>query len=72
MTLRHVRSVQETGGTTMTTTKQTYGAVIDHLTYCCYRYNRQISPEVSPERWGLLFSNWEAMEARYQSEQSSK
>jgi hypothetical protein len=49
----------------MTTTER---IVIDHLTYASYRWQRINSPEVSPERWGLIFRDWRALEARYQAE----
>ncbi len=51
----------------MTDTK-TFADVIDHLAYCSYRFNRLHSPEISPERWGMLFANWAAMEAKFQAE----
>lgn len=42
--------------------------MIDELIYRSYCWNRCISPEVSPERWGILFANWQAMEERYQAD----
>lgn len=42
--------------------------IIDHLTYCSYRHNRNISPNVTPEQWKSIFFNVDEMEARYQRE----
>jgi len=42
--------------------------VIDELTYRSYRFNRDSSPDVTPEKWGLVFGNVPEMEARYQRE----
>ena len=42
--------------------------VIDHLTYCNYRHNRRLRPDIEPERWALIYPNAAAMEARYQAE----
>ena len=46
-----------------------YYEAADLLTYRCYRFNRAVSPSVEPERWGSIFSNWQALEARYQDEE---
>lgn len=42
--------------------------LIDELTYSCYRFNREESPNVTPEQWAAIFRNVRAMEARYQRE----
>ena len=42
--------------------------LVDELTYSSYRYNRQRSPGVTPKQWETIFSNVEAMEARFQNE----
>lgn len=44
--------------------------IIDNLTYSCYRYNRQRSPDVTPKQWSCIFNNVELMEAKYQNELS--
>lgn len=43
-------------------------AVLDELTYSSYRTQRLTAPHISPERWGLIFKDWKALEARYQGE----
>jgi hypothetical protein len=43
--------------------------LIDSLTYSSYRHNREISPEVTPERWRKVFGpSTDAMEQKYQGE----
>ena len=43
--------------------------LIDSLTYSSYRHNREISPEVTPERWQKVFGpSTDAMEQKYQGE----
>lgn len=42
--------------------------LMDYLTYCSYRHNRKISPEITPEQWGKLFGPTEAFELRFQKE----
>jgi hypothetical protein len=42
--------------------------VVDELVYRNYAANRRQSPHVSPARWGRIFDNVEALEARYQDE----
>lgn len=39
---------------------------IDDLTYRSYAHNRQLAPDISPERWAKVFPNVAAMEERYQ------
>ena len=62
----------------MTTIPTNHGAmtpeaIIDHLTYSSYAHNRDLSPDVSPERWAKLFGpSSAAMERRYQQEQCDK
>lgn len=46
----------------------TPGEIVDYLTYSCYRYNRKISPHITPEQWKKCFPNVDAMERRFQSE----
>ena len=41
---------------------------VEELSYRAYVYNRQHTPEITPERWGRLFPHWEGLEARYQRE----
>jgi hypothetical protein len=45
----------------MTTAK-----VIDELIYRSYSYNRQRSPEITPEQWGIIFAHVVEMEKRFQ------
>lgn len=39
--------------------------IVDELTYRSYAHNRRMFPHVAPERWAVIFSNAEALEARY-------
>ncbi len=45
-----------------------YPKLVDELTYTCYKYNRERSPDITPERWGRIFADVELLEQRYQSE----
>jgi hypothetical protein len=45
-------------------------AIIDELIYRNYRYNRLRSPDISPEKYRLVFANADAMEQRFQREAS--
>lgn len=40
----------------------------DFLTYCSYRAQRYEFPDVTPERWGLIYGDWKNLEARFQCE----
>ncbi len=54
-----------------TTNKEIHG-FIDELTYICYKYNRQRSPDISPERWGKIFANVNTLEHRYLNDKEAK
>ena len=56
----------------MTQTKTLQGA-IDNLAYAAYRHNRELSPNVKPERWSSVFDGYDvpALEARYQRQLAS-
>ena len=42
---------------------------VDELTYGSYRHNRRIAPDVTPERWEIIYGpKTAAMETRLQSE----
>ena len=41
----------------MEQTKITAGELIGELTYINYKYNRLRSPDISPERWKVVFGN---------------
>lgn len=43
-------------------------ALIDDLTYQSYKANRDRAPHVSVERWGMVYRDVDALEARYQRE----
>lgn len=46
--------------------------MIEHLTYCCYSYNRRISPEITPAQWERVFgSTTPAMEVKFQNEENA-
>lgn len=42
--------------------------IVNELIYRCYRFNREREPGVTPEQWGDIFDNVEALEARLQRE----
>jgi len=43
--------------------------LVSELDYQCYKYNRTISPDVSPDRWRAIFGNRvDNLEKRYQDE----
>lgn len=43
--------------------------VLDELTYISYAHNRNLSPDVSPERWAKVYGpSARLMEVRYQAE----
>ncbi len=42
--------------------------IIDFLIYASYRFNRNHSPEISPELWATVFINADKLEALYQKE----
>ena len=46
--------------------------VINDLIYVAYRYNREKTPDVEPERWSAVFFDYDvpALEERYQRERS--
>lgn len=43
-------------------------ALVDYLTYASYKANRLRSPEVTPERWALIYHTVGEMEERFQKE----
>lgn len=45
-----------------------YPNLIGEMTYISYKYNRERSPNITPEQWRCVFDNTEAMEERYQRE----
>ena len=49
-------------------TQQNLWDIVDALTYRNYVYNRQRSPDITPEQWGKIYKNVEALEAKYQKE----
>ncbi len=46
----------------------TSGSIVDELTYRSYAANRQLSPEITPERWTAVYPNALSLEERYQQE----
>lgn len=42
--------------------------LLSELTYRSYRAQRLNSPFVPPVSWAAIFPDWEALEAKYQSE----
>lgn len=46
------------------------GEVVNELVYASYKANRDRNPEVTPERWRLVYqdADVDALEARYQRE----
>lgn len=53
-----------------TTTTLTPSTIISDLTFANYRYNRQLSPHLTPAQWATCYpaDTVEAMERRYQAE----
>lgn len=43
-------------------------SIIDHLTYCSYRYNRLRSPEIPYKEWDCIFKNVESLENKFMKE----
>tara|TARA_R110000772_G_scaffold115621_4_gene220468 strand:- start:3710 stop:3889 length:180 start_codon:yes stop_codon:yes gene_type:complete len=39
----------------MNNTDKIIAEAIDHLTYSSYAHNRELSPEIAPIRWGLIY-----------------
>lgn len=63
----------------MQTARRTYSSqhyddgqkeIISDLVYINYAHNRDISPEISPERWSQIYGDTTNMEARYRKEKS--
>jgi hypothetical protein len=51
---------------------QTPDDIVSDLTFLNYAYNRDRSPEITPERWAKVYGpNTETMEMRYQREKAS-
>ena len=48
--------------------RTTYRQLVSEATYTCYRYNRNRSPDVTPEQWGRIFPNVELLEQQYREE----
>ena len=42
--------------------------LIDELSYSCYKYNREQSPDITPEQWATTLPNVGEMEKRFQEE----
>ena len=42
--------------------------LIYELSYQSYKFNRDTSPMVSLEQWGLIYQDIETLEARYQTD----
>jgi len=47
-------------------------ALVAEFIYQSYRFQRENSPSISPERWSLLFSGQSDLEERYQCERISE
>lgn len=39
--------------------------VVDELTYRSYAHNRNLHPDIEPEKWAVIFSNAAELEKRY-------
>ena len=37
-------------------------AIIDSLTYINYKHNRELSPDITPDRWALVYGEAEVKE----------
>jgi hypothetical protein len=54
--------------TTQTDLELTLAVALDFLTYVNYRTNRNLSPDITPQQWTLVYGDTAEMEARYQQE----
>jgi hypothetical protein len=45
--------------------------LVDELTYASYKFNRERSPNIAPERWARIFPEAVALEKRFQRTASS-
>ena len=46
--------------------------IVEYLTYCNYKHNRGLSPDVTPEQWAKVYGpSTTQFEARYQREKAS-
>ena len=45
-----------------------YPELLSDLNYTCYRFNRNRSPNISPEGWSKIFPKWNELEDAYQHE----
>lgn len=48
-----------------------YKTLVSESLYICYKYNRQRSPDITPEKWKCVFGNIEIMEERFQEENNN-
>ncbi len=46
----------------------TVAELLDELTYANYKFNRQRSPDITPEQWSKIYRNVGALEARFQAD----
>ena len=44
----------------------TDGEALDYLTFVSYATQRRLSPHITPEQWGSIFSDWQRFETQYQ------
>ena len=44
--------------------------LVNELTYTSYKFNRQRSPDLTPDQWTKVYPNVDRLEARYQQEQT--
>lgn len=42
--------------------------LFNEITYANYYHNRDLAPDITPERWKKIYSNVDEMEKRYQEE----
>ena len=48
------------------TASATIDATIDRLIYLSYVAQREHSPDVAPNRWAIIFDDWQEFEVEYQ------
>ena len=49
-----------------------YGNLLASTSYTCYKFNRDRSPDITPEQWGKILPNVPEMEKLYQLEKGGQ
>ena len=54
----------------MKSTPNDADVTIDRLLYASYSAQRDHAPDIAPNRWALIFDDWQAFEAEYQHDKA--